>query len=144
MTKKSEKVNRRIRQFLSAPFIYFMIFPAIILHITIEIYQQICFRLYRIPRVKFKNYFLFNRALMPYLSHFERFNCYYCSYFNGLMSYSKEIAGKTERYWCPLKHSKKIFGAHSQYNKFLDSQDKEDFREKWLKLKKFEEKNKKN
>lgn len=33
----------------------------------------------------------------------EKVNCVYCSYFNGLMSYLREIAGRTEQYWCPIR-----------------------------------------
>jgi len=40
------------RYLLSAPFIYGMIVPALIWNLGLEIYHQICFRLYGIPLVK--------------------------------------------------------------------------------------------
>jgi len=126
-----------LRLFFSIPFIYSMIFPAIILHIMIEIYHQICFRLYSIPLVKVKEYFIFDRNFLPYLNWFEKFNCFYCSYFNCLISYTKEIAGRTERYWCPIKYSKILKDPHSNYDNFIDYSDGKGLRKKWQELRKF-------
>ncbi len=127
-----------IRYIISMPFIYIMIIPGIFLHIMIEIYQQICFRLYRIPRVKAREYFIFDRQLLPYLNWFEKFNCFYCSYFNCLIAYAQEIAGRTERFWCPIKHSKVMKNPHSHYDRFIEYTDGEIFREKWKKLRNFD------
>ncbi|HBI97080.1 MAG: hypothetical protein US83_C0009G0021 [Candidatus Falkowbacteria bacterium GW2011_GWC2_38_22] len=126
-----------LRFLASMPFIYMMIIPAIIMHVMVEIYHQVCFRIYKIPRVKAREYFIFDRQLLPYLNWFEKFNCFYCSYFNCLVSYVKEIAGRTERYWCPIKHSRKIKDPHSEYAKFVDYADGEAFRKKWDELQKF-------
>ena len=38
-------------------------------------------------------------------------NCTYCSYGNGLLAYACETASRTERYWCPIKHARRIIGA---------------------------------
>jgi hypothetical protein len=127
-----------VRYFASMPFIYGMIIPGIFLHITIEIYHQICFRIYNIPRVKANEYFIFDRQLLPYLNWFEKLNCLYCSYFNCLMAYSREIAGRTERYWCPIKHSRVLKDPHEQYDKFIEYSEGEIFRKEWERLRKFE------
>ena len=83
------------------------------------------------------DYFIFDRRLLPYLNWLEKLNCFYCSYFNCLVSYMKEIAGCTERYWCPIKHSKMLKDQHSNYEKFVDYADGEALREKWDDLRKF-------
>lgn len=124
---------------LSMPFIYGMIIPGLIFHIGLEIYHQVCFRIYRIPRVKPGDYFIYDRHLLPYLNWFEKINCVYCSYFNNLLRYATEIAGRTERYWCPIKYATRVAEPHSQYNKFVDYLDAETFRKKWKELRKFED-----
>ncbi|MBT7703262.1 hypothetical protein HN748_03440, partial [Candidatus Peregrinibacteria bacterium] len=122
---------------LSAPFIYGMIIPGVIFHFGLEIYHQICFRVYGIPRVKAKDYFVYDRHLLPYLNWFEKLNCIYCSYFNNLLRYATEISGRTERFWCPVKHATHLTKPHSQYGKFANYLDAKDFREKWEGLRDF-------
>jgi len=121
----------------SIPFIYGMIVPGLLFHLGLEIYHQVCFRLYGIPRVKPGNYFVYNRRLLPYLNWIEKLNCIYCSYFNNLLQYAIEISGRTERYWCPIKYATRIAKTHSQYDKFVDYLDAKDFREKWQELRDF-------
>ena len=36
-----------------------------------------------------------------------------------------EILGRTEEYFCPIKHAHKILGTHGRYNRFLDYGDAE-------------------
>lgn len=136
--RKTKKVML-FRYLISMPFIYMMLIPGILLHIMLEIYHQICFRLYDIPRVNPKDYFRFDRRHLPYLNWFEKINCCYCSYYNALMSYAKEITGRTERYWCPIKHANNIKDQHSQYSNFVDYEDGISLRKQWKKLKEFEE-----
>jgi len=128
-----------LRFLVSMPFIYMMIVPAVFLHLALEIYHQVCFRIYRIPRVNPWEYFIFDRQLLPYLNWFEKFNCFYCSYFNCLISYTKEVGARTERYWCPIKHSRKMKGRHSEYDRFIDYSDGEAFRKKWEDLRRFDQ-----
>lgn len=136
--RKTKKVML-LRYLISMPFIYMMLIPGILLHIMLEIYHQICFRLYDIPRVNPKDYFRFDRRHLPYLNWFEKINCAYCSYYNALMSYAKEITGRTERYWCPIKHANNIRDPHSQYSYFVDYENGAELRKEWAKLKEFEE-----
>lgn len=121
----------------SMPFIYGMFFPALFLHLCLEIYHQVCFRIYGIPRVLAGEYFIYDRQLLPYLNWLEKFNCLYCSYVNNLFRYAVEIGGRTERYWCPIKYHRRINGAHSQYPKFVDYLDAENFRQRWKGLRDF-------
>lgn len=129
----------RFRMLLSAPFIYMMIVPAVIVDFFLEIYQNICFRLYDIPLVKRREHIIFDHHLLGYLNWFEKLNCLYCSYFNGLMSYGREIAGRTERYWCPIKNAKRRQDPHSQYEQFFEYLEGEEYRQCRLDLRKFED-----
>lgn len=122
---------------LSMPFIYGMIVPAVFFHACIELYHQVCFRLYGIPLVKGNEYFVYDRKLLPYLNLWEKANCVYCSYVNNLIRYGAEIGGRTERFWCPIKYARRMENPHSQYNKFVDYLDAKEFREKWQKLRDF-------
>ncbi|MFA6090974.1 MAG: hypothetical protein WC774_04325 [Candidatus Gracilibacteria bacterium] len=109
-----------IRNILSAPFIYMMIFPAIILDIFLSIYQYIAFSLWYIPYVKRSDHFIYERRFLDYLNWFQKLNCLYCSYVNGLFSYAVEIGACTERYWCPLKATQHPKLPHNWYNDFAD------------------------
>lgn len=115
-------------KFLSAPFTYAMMIPAVIFHIGLEVFHQTCFRLCDIPRVDRKKYFIYDRIHLSYLNWFEKLNCTYCSYFNGLMGYASEIAGRTERFWCPIKHARNRAQEHGQYKNFFDYSDGETYR----------------
>ncbi len=126
-----------LRYLISMPFIYGMFIPTLFFHICVEIYHQFAFRFYGIPRVKARDYFIYDRHLLPYLNWFEKFNCIYCSYSNNLLRYATEIAGRTERYWCPIKYAHRINKTHSQYNKFVDYLDAPNFRDKWEELRDF-------
>ena len=123
--------NARLLTILTAPVIYVMIVPFVLLDITITIYQWICFPVYGIERVKRSDYFIFDRYHLAYLNILEAINCAYCSYGNGLMAYAGEIAGRTERYWCPIKHARKAISSHQHYIGFADFGDGETFRTKY-------------
>ncbi len=119
---------------LTAPIIYAMIIPAVILDIFVSIYQAINFRVYKIAMVKRGDYIVFDRHYLKYLNPIEKINCLYCSYFNGLMGYVSEIAARTELFWCPIRHAKKIAYRHSTYEKFLPYGDAKSFRKELRKL----------
>ncbi len=104
---------------LTAPVIYAVIFPAIVLDLFVTVYQTINFRVYKIPLVKRSDYIVFDRQYIAYLNIIEKINCLYCSYFNGLMAYAGEVAARTEQFWCPIKHAKKIAYRHRNYDKFV-------------------------
>ncbi len=119
----------RLRHIVSAPFIYAMLVPSVFLHFFLELYHHICFRLYRIPLVQIRQHIVFDRGHLAYLNWFEKMNCIYCSYFNGLISYTREIAGRTERYWCPIKHAQRTKQEHSQQEYFVEYLDAKAYRE---------------
>lgn len=74
------------------------------------------------------DYFVYDRDLLAYLNIIEKLNCTYCSYANGLAAYVKEIVGRTEQYWCPIKHACRILHAHPHYRDFVDFGDAEAYR----------------
>ncbi len=104
---------------LTAPIIYAVVIPALFLDLFVTIYQQINFRVYKIPLVRRSDYIVFDRQYLGYLNFIEKLNCLYCSYFNGLMAYSGEVAARTEQFWCPIKHAKKIAYRHRYYDRFV-------------------------
>jgi hypothetical protein len=105
--------------------------PFVLLDIFITLYQWICFPIYGIDRVRRSDYFIFDRAHLAYLNLVEKVNCAYCSYGNGLMAYASEIAGRTEQYWCPIKHARKAISVHEHYSSFAEFGDAETFRKKY-------------
>jgi hypothetical protein len=123
-------LESRPESLLSVPFIYGMIVPFVIFDLSITLYQWICFPLYRINRVKRGNYIVIDRHHLQFLNGIERLNCTYCSYANGLLAYSREIASRTEQYWCPIKHARKIIDSHSRYHNFIDFGDADSYQEK--------------
>jgi hypothetical protein len=127
-------VRARLRSLISAPVIYAMIVPLVALDLCVSVYQWVCFPLYRIPRVKRRDYLIFDRHNLAYLNLVEKINCAYCSYGNGLLSYIKEIVARTEQYWCPIKHAQRVLQPHSRYSRFVDFGDAEAYRRELKKL----------
>jgi hypothetical protein len=119
---------------LTAPVIYAMILPLVILDITLFVYQQVCFRAYRVPRVARGDYLAIDRHQLGYLNGIEKLNCVYCGYGNGLMAMAQEIIARTEQYWCPIKHARRVHGAHQRYPAFADYGDAQSYRDKLEKL----------
>ena len=125
-------LNARLLVILTAPFIYAVIVPLVLLDLFVTLYQAVCFPVYGIPKVRRRDYLVFDRHHLAYLNALEKLNCAYCSYANGLIAYVREIAARTEQYWCPIKHARRVIGAHSRYAMFEDYGDAESYR-KWLK-----------
>ena len=115
---------------LTSPIIYGMVIPAMLLDLILFLYQHIIFRIYKFEFVKRSDYIIFDRQYLGYLNCFEKLNCMYCSYFNGLMQYASAIAARTELYFCPIKHAKKIAYEHDFYDKFFSYGDEEKYQEK--------------
>ncbi len=126
--------SSNIRSFIVAPFTYGLIFPLLLLDIFISTYQMICFSVLGIRKVNRSDHFVFDRAHLAYLNLFEKINCAYCSYGNGLISFTREIAGRTEQYWCPIKHAKRVFMAHPHYKKFAEYADAENYQNNLRKM----------
>jgi len=113
---------------LTAPIIYSMIFPMILLDIMGSFYQHICFRVYGIPLVIRSKYIIIDRQHLAYLNIIEKINCIYCGYSNGVIEYAREIGAKTEQYWCPIKHAQRSPDPHKLANHFIDYGDAEAYK----------------
>jgi len=110
----------RLTNLISAPIIYAVFLPLLAADLAVTVYQWLCFPLYGIPRVRRRDYLLFDRNHLAYLNIIEKFNCAYCSYATGLASYVQEVIGLTEQYWCPIKHAQRLRQTHSHYEHFVD------------------------
>jgi len=124
------------RHLLSGPFIYGLIIPLLIFDIGISVYQSVCFRLYGISLVKRSDHLIFDHQHLAYLNIFEKIHCLYCSYATGLISYAREIASRTEQYWCPIKHAHKLLDVHHRYADFLDFGNAENYQKNMAEIRK--------
>ncbi len=124
----------RLLVILTAPVIWACLLPAVLLDIFVSIYHAICFPVYGIPGVRRRDHIVIDRHYLSYLNFIEKLNCVYCGYVNGLISYTREIAARTEQYWCPIKHARRTAAIHSRYHKFLEFGDGENYRQELEKL----------
>ncbi len=119
----------RLTVLLTAPIIYSGWLVFVLLDLFVSLYQAACFPAYGIPKVRRSDYLSFDRTDLPYLNAIEKFNCLYCSYGNGVLAYAREIAARTEQYWCPIKHARRVRDAHERYPAFFEHGDAEAFRQ---------------
>ncbi|MGE0358071.1 MAG: hypothetical protein AB7P08_14300 [Burkholderiales bacterium] len=113
---------------LTAPVIYAGWIPFLLMDLFVSLYQAACFPVYGIPKVRRADYLVFGREDLPYLNLVEKFNCLYCSYANGVAAYTREVAARTEQYWCPIKHARRLAAAHGRYPNFFEYGDAETYR----------------
>jgi hypothetical protein len=113
---------------LSAPAIYALIIPFVLMDLFVMVYQIVCFPVYGIPRVRRSDYLAFDRGQLAFLNVIEKINCAYCSYANGVLGYVREVAARTEQYWCPIKHARRVLGVHARYGSFVDYGDADAYR----------------
>jgi hypothetical protein len=71
---------------LTAPLIYSVIVPLVLLDEWFTAYQQIYFRVFRITLVPRSEYIVFDRQHLAYLNELEAFNCVYCGDANGVIA----------------------------------------------------------
>jgi len=121
---------------LTAPVIYAGIVPFLVLDLFVTVFQAVCFPIYGIAKVKRGDYLVFDRHHLAYLNALEKLNCAYCAYANGIVAYTREIAARTEQYWCPIKHARRVIGSHDRYVLFGDYGDAEEYQEQLAKLRK--------
>ena len=112
---------------LVAPVIYSLIVPIAILDLWVTLYQRVCFPAFKIALVRRDGYIVFDRQHLAYLNVIEKANCMFCGYANGVLAYVREIAGRTEQYWCPIRHAHKLRGAHGHYCEFVGYGDAEGY-----------------
>ncbi|MGI3209644.1 hypothetical protein ACROSR_00850 [Roseovarius tibetensis] len=112
---------------ITAPVIYSLILPFALLDLLVTIYQAVCFPVYGIEKVRRADFIRVDRHHLAYLNWVQKLNCVYCGYCNGLIGYVQEVAGRTEAFWCPIKHAARIGAHHAYYAQFVDYGDAEGF-----------------
>ena len=135
------RVHRRLKQGLPAFLressllnlfttlvVYSLGLPLVLLDAWATFYQWSCFPIYGIARVPRRSYFAVDRHKLAYLNAIEKLHCAYCSYATGVIGYVREIAARTEQYWCPIKHARPIRTPHAHYQLFLDYGDAAGYR----------------
>lgn len=113
-------VTNRPQNLITGPIIYSMIIPLLLTDLFITFYQLTCFPIYGIKKVRRADYIIFDRHNLEYLNFIEKFHCSYCAYGSGMIAYISEIVARTEQYFCPIKHARKILAPHVRYAQFLD------------------------
>jgi hypothetical protein len=120
-------VTNRPQNLITGPIIYGMALPIVLMDFLVTLYQWLCFPIYGIAKVRRADYMVFDRHHLGYLNFIEKFHCTYCEYGNGLMGYMAEILARTEEYFCPIKHARKVVGTHARYKHFIDYGDAADY-----------------
>lgn len=120
----------RPQNLITGPVIYSMIVPLLMLDLCVSFYQATCFPIYRVAKVRRADYIVFDRQHLGYLNFIEKFHCTYCAYATGLLAYIAEIVSRTEQYFCPIKHARKMLGTHERYARFLAYGDAADYAER--------------
>lgn len=110
-------LNANLSSLLTAPLIYLMVVPLAIVDLFFTLFQHVCFRAYGVPR---NEYLVIDRHRLVYLNTIERLNCTYCGYGNGVVACTHEVIARTEQYWCPIRHARRVRGAHERYTLFSD------------------------
>lgn len=116
----------RLSSLLTAPVIYSVIVPLVLIDLSVTLYQLICFPVYGIKKVRRSDYLIFDRHRLGYLNLIEKANCLYCSYGNGMIAYIREVIARTEQYWCPIKHAHQTITQHDRMQNFADYGNAED------------------
>ena len=126
--------NTRVLVVLTAPFIYLLIVPFVILDLCVILFQAVCFPVYGIPKVPRRDFIVIDRQQLGYLNGLQKFNCVYSGYVNGLIAWVREVGSRTEAYWCPIKHARRISEPHLRYPAFADFGDEKRLEERLEKL----------
>ncbi len=131
---KKKSFKNRLFQIISLPVIWSGIIPVIIIDIWGEVYHRICFPLYGLKYVRRKDYIKIDRHKLKYLNWYQKIGCAYCGYVNGVLAFFTEVVGRTEQYWCGIKHEKGGRFKEPRHQKdFVEYGDREAFVNKYKK-----------
>ena len=111
--------NGSLATLLTSPVIYSTLIPFILVDGWVTVYQAICFRAWDIRRVRRRDYIVVDRHRLAYLNALEKLNCLFCGYANGVIAYAREVASRTEQYWCPIRHGRRVREPHPRYRAFV-------------------------
>jgi hypothetical protein len=51
-----------------------------------------------------------------------------------VLAYVREVAARTETYWCPIKHARPVRDPHARYHSFVEFGDAAGYRRRMPKL----------
>ncbi|MDP6581307.1 MAG: hypothetical protein QF681_11675 [Vicinamibacterales bacterium] len=134
--RRHRRLRRNIPRFLlegsklnmlTAPLIYSLLLPFAVLDAWVTLYQWSCFPIYGILRVPRASFVVIDRHKLSYLNGIEKVHCVLCDYANGVIAYVREVAARTEQYWCPIKHARRVVAPHTHYRRFPDYGDGEGY-----------------
>ncbi|MCB9803140.1 hypothetical protein H6761_04010 [Candidatus Nomurabacteria bacterium] len=131
---KDQRSFKDLYHVLSLPFIWGVLPFLFILDVVIEIYHHACFALYGLEYVDRKQYIRIDRQKLSYLENWQKINCMYCGYANGLFNYWVMIAAETESYWCGIQHKPgQNFIPPKHHKNFTKYDDQKEFLRKYKK-----------
>jgi len=113
---------------LVSPVVYGLFVPIALLDIGVTVFQYVCFAVWGLERVRRSDHVVLDRHRLAYLNGIEKLNCIYCGYANGVIAFANEVASRTEQFWCPIKHARRLRAPHRRYRGFLDYGDAAGFR----------------
>lgn len=113
---KNVRVSRanRVMAFIAAISCYICIIPLLILDIFLWQFQNIYFRIMEIPLILRRKYVILDRYKLGKLTFWQRLNCFYCEYANGVVAYAKAVVNQMELYSCAIKHELHPLGQNHQ------------------------------
>jgi len=110
---------------ITGPIIYSMVVPLLFLDICVSVYQACCFPVYRVAQVSRRDFIIFDRQQLKYLDWVSKFHCTYCAYAVGVIAFVAAVIGRTEAYFCPIKHLNRV--NPPQTPAFLEFEEPDDF-----------------
>lgn len=112
---------------ITGPIIYSMFVPLLFLDICVTFYQATCFPVYNMAKVSRGDFIIFDRQELKYLDWVSKFHCTYCAYGVGVIAFVSAVIGRTEAYFCPIKHQSRATAPPPPPPPFLEYEEPEDF-----------------
>ena len=114
--QKGKSLKKRYAIFspIAALSSYICILPLVLTDLFVTQFQWIYFGLHEIPKVRRRDYFVYDRHLLSKLNPIQKAHCIYCEYANGVVAYSKAVANQMEIYSCAIKHIRTPTGHEHQ------------------------------
>ena len=82
-----------------------MIIPIAFCHVCTWLYQEIYFSIYKIPKVRLREFLAVDRGQLKSLNWYQKIACVYCGYANAATAWFKAVTNQTEIYSCAIKHN---------------------------------------
>lgn len=110
--------SNKITNIIAAISSYICIVPLVLVDIFLWQFQNIYFRIFEIPRICRKDYVVLDRYVLARLTLWQKINCLYCEYANGIVGYAKAVVNQMELYSCAIKHVHQPLGQEHQKDFF--------------------------